>query len=56
MLRVEFANLKESFSLNKDIILKCLKEFHDFDDEFHSLLKDVKVINDFLCELPEGAH
>lgn len=56
VLRAELNNQKESFSLNKDIIVKCLRQFYEFDENFSSLLKDVKVINDFLCDLPEGQH
>ena len=57
-LRKNFQKSLDMFSSgqNKQKISNCIAEFNEFDDEFKHLYKEVKVINDFLCELPEGSH
>lgn len=58
LLREEFERYKQLFTTgqNQDKITKCNTEFNGFDDEHKHLYKECKVINDFMCELPEGSH
>lgn len=58
LLREEFDRYRQLFTTgqNQQKIANCIAEFNEFDDEFKYLYKECKVINDFLCELPEGSH
>jgi hypothetical protein len=57
-LREELEKYKQLFSTgqNQQKIANIIADFNEFDDEFKHLYKECKVINDFLCELPEGSH
>ena len=55
-LRAEFEKSKTLFNMDRELILKCLDEFYDFDEKAEMLRKDNKTINNFLGELPETSH
>lgn len=57
-LREELDKYRQLFSTgqNQQKIANIISDFNEFDDEFKHLYKECKVINDFLCELPEGSH
>jgi len=58
LLREEFERYRQLFTTgsNQEKIAICIHDFSEFDEEFKHLYKEVKVINDFMCELPEGSH
>jgi len=56
LLRAEFEKSKTLFNMDRELILKCINDFQEFDEKAEMLRKDNKTINNFLEQLPEGSH
>lgn len=54
-LREFFSKSIENFNLDKDRVIECLNIYNTFVDDRNKLIKDNKLINNFLSELPSGA-
>ena len=54
--RLAFVNAMALFSVGKEKIVKCQDDYNVFSDDKAHHAKVVKVINNFLCELPGGMH
>jgi hypothetical protein len=55
-LKYSFEAAKALFSVGKEKIVKCQDDFNVYSDDKVNHAKVCKVINGFLCELPDGTH
>ena len=55
-VRKIFDQCQSLFSVDKDLLVACLEEYTAFCEVRRDHNKDCKVINNFLCELPDGSH
>lgn len=55
-IRKHFEESQNLFSMDKHRVLSCINEYNSFCDDKVKQAKDQKMINNFLCQLPEGSH
>ena len=55
-IRKHFEESQNLFSMDKHRVLSCINEYNGFCDDKAKQAKDQKMINNFLCQLPEGSH
>lgn len=49
-----FEKHQDDFNFEKDKVIGCVLDFNQFNEEKEQIEKEEKIINDFLCQLPEG--
>jgi hypothetical protein len=55
-IRKSFEESKSLFNMDKNLLLDCIDKYNIFCDDNAKLVKETKIINNFLCELPEGSY
>jgi hypothetical protein len=47
---------KSMFNQNKEVLIECIDNYTEFAEKSRFHAAECKIINNFLCELPEGSH
>jgi hypothetical protein len=55
-LRDFFSKINDNFNLDKDKIEYCVTKFDEFSENKEHLRKQIKIINNYLCGMPEASH
>ena len=53
-LRAAFEKTQDDFNIEKEKVIACVIDYNQFSEAKERTEKEEKIINDFLCQLPEG--
>jgi hypothetical protein len=53
-LREFFSKSLESFNLDKERVIECLNKYNTFTEDMKKMARENKLVNNFLCDLPNG--
>lgn len=53
-LRAAFEKTQDDFNIEKEKVIACVIDYNQFSEARERTEKEEKIINDFLCLLPEG--
>lgn len=53
-LKQAFEKHQDDFNFEKEKVIACVIDFNQFNEDKEQIEKEEKIINDFLCQLPEG--
>ena len=55
-LREYFNKMIDNFNLDKERVLDCLNHYNTFNDDKNKLVRDNKLINNLISEIPGGSQ
>lgn len=54
-IRTAFEKYQDDFNMEKDKVITCMIDYNSFIEAKDRAEKEEKIINDFLCQLPESS-